>query len=318
MNRFETKLLGIYEAEVEAPESLFLPVLGIIHDGKFVFPVGRFKGKWTSEELKLALSKGYKIIKCRGLIFPRRARYFSKFIDRLYELRLKSKKGSVQDITSKLIMNSLYGRLGLNPDKEKICFELKPGVKEFATLRAGRRNIILFTEPTKLTSFRNVALAAFVTSYARIHLYKLMDEVQDTLYYCDTDSIFTTRQMPTGTALGELKLEAKHKNAVFLLPKTYSLEGLVRKLKMKGFEKKKTENFTHEDFKNYFDGTLKQLKAESPPKFATFKTALRQGKIVAMTKHSTKQIRARYDKRRIVYLDGKVTTVPLEMKDENK
>lgn len=318
VNHLKKDLLGIYEAEVEAPEHLFLPVLGIIFEGKFVFPVGRFKGKWTSAELHLAISKGYKIIRARGIVFPGKARYFENFIDRLYALRLKSKKGSVQDITAKLIMNSLYGRLGLNPEKQKISFELKAGVKEFATFKAGRRNIILFTEPTRLTSFRNVAIAAFVTSYARIHLYKLMDGVQDALYYCDTDSIFTTREMPTGSELGALKLEAKHKNAVFLLPKTYSLEGMIRKLKMKGFERKKTENFTHEDFKNYFDGTLKQLKAESPPKFATFKTALRQGKIVAMTKHSTKQIRARYDKRRIVFLDGKVTTVPLEMKDENK
>jgi len=316
-DEFEPDKLGVYECEVEAPSSLFLPVLGIVHDGKFVFPVGKFKGKWTSEELKLAMSLGYKINIKLGLIFPKRARYFEKFIDRLYALRLEAKKGSVQDITAKLIMNSLYGRLGLNPLKEKITFEMKEGVKEFARIKAGRKNVFLFTEPTTLNSFRNVALAAFVTSYARIHLYKLMSKVQDSLYYCDTDSIFTTTPMRTGTALGDLKLEAEHKNAVFLLPKTYSLEGLARKLRMKGFERKKTEGFTHEDFQNYFDGTLKQLKADSPPKFATLKTALKQGKIVAMTKHSTKEIRARYDKRRIIYLDDKITTVPIELENES-
>lgn len=311
--KFDSSRLGVYEAKVTCPQGLFLPVLGIIHDGKFVFPGGTFNGKWTSAELLLAKSKGYTVEIIQGLVFPKKARYFQKFIDELYQVRLNSKKGSVQDVTAKLIMNSLYGRLGLNPEKQSITFEMKAGVKPFARLKVGRSFVELFTEPVELKSFRNVALATFVTSYARIHLYRLMDQCQSTLYYCDTDSIFTTERMPVGRELGMLKLEAEHKNAVFLLPKTYSLEGLERKLRMKGFEKKKTQNFTHEDFHNYFDGTLKQLKADSPPKFATFKTALRQGKLVTLTKHSTKEIRARYDKRRIVFLGDTITTVPIEL-----
>jgi hypothetical protein len=313
--RFYPKLLGIYEAKVTAPPGIFIPVLGLIRNGKFVFPVGTFTSRWTSEELTLAKSRGYKFEIIQGLVFPGKKRYFGPFIERLFNIRLASKKGSVSDITAKLIMNSLYGRLGLNPEKEAITFELKSGVKPFARLKHGKNHIELFSEPIILKSFRNVALASFVTSYARTHLYRLMETVQDTLYYCDTDSIFTTTPMPTSTELGALKLEAKHTNAVFLLPKTYSLEGLKRKIRMKGFEKKKTENFSHEDFKNFFDGTLKQLKADSPPKFATFKTALRQGKLVAMTKHSTKEIRARYDKRRIVFVDENITTVPIELEE---
>lgn len=311
--KFYPDLLAVYEARVTCPLGLFIPVLGIIHDGKFVFPSGTFIGRWTSEELNLAKSKGYKIEILQGLVFPKRSRYFENFIDRLYEIRLKYPKGSVQEVTAKLIMNSLYGRLGLNPEKQSITFEMKAGVKHFARLKVGRSNIDLFTEPIELKSFRNVALAAFVTSYARIHLYNLMEKCKGSLYYCDTDSIFTTTRLESSRELGALKFEAEYKNAVFLLPKTYSLEGLERKLKMKGFEKKKTQNFTHEDFFNYFDGTLKQLKADSPPKFATFKTALRQGKLVTLTKHSTKEIKARYDKRRIVIFDDQITTVPIEL-----
>jgi len=316
--QYKPDFLGVYEVEAEAPDNLFLPVLGLVHDGKFIFPVGKIKGKWTTAEINLALSKGYKINVIRGIVFPDRAKYFEKFIDRLYEMRLNSKKGSVSDVTAKLIMNSLYGRLGMNPEKEKITFKLSEGVKEFVRFKVKRKNLILFSEPHYLDSFRNVAIAAFVTSYARVHLYNLMDRVQDTLYYCDTDSIFTTSKMRTSKKLGALKFENEYKNAVFLLPKTYSLEGVVRKLKMKGFEKKKTELFSHDDFKNYFDGTLKQLKAVSEPKFATMKTAIRQGRLVAMTKRSTKQIRARYDKRRIVISDGKITTVPIELGGMNE
>lgn len=308
---FEKGFLGIYHAKVEAPPDLYLPVLGIIHEGKFIFPVGKFEGKWTSEELKLALSKGYKIEIVRGLVFPKKSRYFAEFIATLYAIRLQSKKGSVQDISAKLFMNSLYGRLGLNPEKEAITFQLKEGVKPFSRIKVGHRYVEIFKEPFELNTFRNVALACFVTSYARIHLYHLMDRVQDSLYYCDTDSIFTTKELPTGPDLGRLKLEAKHDSAVFLLPKTYSLEGLKRKIRMKGFEKKKTEEFSHDDFFNYFDGELKRLRAKSPAKFATFKTALKLGKLVALTKESFKEVRARYDKREIVKQDdGTFNTIP--------
>ena len=58
-------------------------------------------------------------------------------------------------------------------------------------------------------------VAAFVTSYARLHLYKYMEEVRrinGQLLYCDTDSIFYVTKrggncVDEGEALGQMKRE---------------------------------------------------------------------------------------------------------------
>jgi hypothetical protein len=44
---------------------------------------------------------------------------FNDFVDFLYELKNNSESGTPDYIISKLLMNSLYGRLGMNPEMEK-------------------------------------------------------------------------------------------------------------------------------------------------------------------------------------------------------
>ena len=83
----------------------------------------------------------------------------------------------------------------------------------------------------------NVAVAAMVTSEARIHLYRVMKWLEDTnpgcLMYCDTDSVLFTwkpgQQLPPwcGNLLGDLSDELpNHKctEANFVAPKCYSLK----------------------------------------------------------------------------------------------
>jgi hypothetical protein len=82
-----------------------------------------------------------------------------------------------------------------------------------------------FNLPTKT----NVAIAAAVTSYARIHMIPLL--INDSVLYSDTDSIFTTEPLKSnviGPNLGQLKNElegiAPSKSidgAYFLGPKQY-------------------------------------------------------------------------------------------------
>ena len=62
----------------------------------------------------------------------------------------------------------------------------------------------------------NVCVAAYVTAYGRLELYRHMEQLQDRLLYSDTDSCFLTsprdvkqETLPTGNALGDLTDELK-------------------------------------------------------------------------------------------------------------
>jgi hypothetical protein len=249
-----------------------------------------------------------------GIVFDGKEKLFHDFITDLYNIRLVSTKNSVSDIMAKLLMNSSYGRFGMDNSKENIGFTLKDGVEEYEFIKVGKNNIQLYKEPVFLKTFTHVAIAAFVTSYARLHMHKLFGGLGTDLYYTDTDSIFTTRKLETGKLLGDLKHEASYQGAVFLLPKTYIARGLSKnKIAMKGFDKRKIVNFTFDDFKNGLEGDLRKFKIENEPKFATFKTALSQKKLVTMTKKNEKQLKATYKKRLIYKENGEFFTNPLTL-----
>jgi DNA polymerase elongation subunit (family B) len=74
----------------------------------------------------------------------------------------------------------------------------------------------------------NVAIAAAITAYARIHMSQFKNNPNFNLYYSDTDSIYIDRPLPpefiSNTKLGKLKLENVLNDAIFLAPKVYYLE----------------------------------------------------------------------------------------------
>jgi len=81
--------------------------------------------------------------------------------------------------------------------------------------------------------FTNVAVAAFISSWARLKLYETLDAVGiDRLLYCDTDSVTYIRRrdetplLPIGDYLGQLKNEIKQgweiRTFISLGPKNYA------------------------------------------------------------------------------------------------
>lgn len=273
---FETKFYlenraGFYDVDVYVPEHLYIPPLGTVYDpqgwGRFIFPTGTFRGKWSTIELNYAMTLGVKILKVHnGIIFKNSGPIFRDYIDYLYKLRKSSKKNSVDDILCKLLMNSLYGRFGLNTLREQIEFDYgQLGVEphmEIPLDSQGREIIRLMKKEIILEeSFNNVAIPAWVTSGGRIHMHKQYCQAPDEMFYTDTDSLFTTYEFEENEKkLGELKLEYKAKEACFLLPKTYLVDTLgpywtgydekgkgfktSKKIVMKGFDKKKYRNLT--------------------------------------------------------------------------
>jgi hypothetical protein len=291
--------MAIWHCKVRVPEDMYIPPLPVKRNDRLIFPVGEFKGYWTKYELEYSRSLGCEILEYyEGCAFSNAGPIFKNFIETLYKMRLeaKEKDDNVTQMTMKLLMNSCYGRMGINKERSKIIIDdgTFNKVKLIAEIDITENSSIRLSEKPERsrTMFSNPAIACFVTSYARVFLHKNMRDVGvKHVYYCDTDSLFTDKPMSLGKELGAMKLEYKCKSACFLLPKTYVNEGIIEedgkekpmKLTMKGFDYKNIRNaFTMADFVDYLNGEANNISIFEKPRFATFKTALRMGEFVTM------------------------------------
>ena len=177
--------------------------------------------------------KDYNITISQGYFFNKED-IFSKFVDDLYNLRLKYPKGDPMNYTCKLIMNYLYGRFGMKPitsqqefvDKEKFLeLSQEHTINDFIDL--DESGLFVSYEDPKLirrSANVNVAVASAVTAYARIYMSKFKNQKYP-LYYSDTDSIYIDEKLPeelVGDKIGQFKLENIFKDIVFLGPKIYA------------------------------------------------------------------------------------------------
>lgn len=295
--RFVEDSMGWWYCDVFCPE-MYLPFLGTTQKSKLLFPTGSFSGVYSTNEINYARSLGYDIKVLHGVLFENAGRIFEQYMKDLYEIKKAHKPSDVMYVIAKLLMNSLYGKFGTNREN-KNDFLIDVGqkdVKFHSEIFIGDKQVRFATKQKYLNTHSHVGIAAQVTAQSRIHMHKLMRPIQHAIYYTDTDSIYTTEKLPTGDDLGQLKLEGTSCDACFLLPKTYIIDG---KVKMKGFESKKIQHFTLQDFTLALTGELHHLRIEIPEKFMKYKSALRSGKILNMHKASSKEIRSLYDKREI-------------------
>jgi hypothetical protein len=110
----------------------------------------------------------------------------------------------------------------------------------------------------------NVAIAAAITAYGRIHMSIFKNNPKINLYYTDTDSAYTDSDIDesfiNNTELGKLKLENTCKKAIFLAPKLYCLETTDGKIIYKAKGLKHEVELTMKDFEQllYKDAFLKK------------------------------------------------------------
>jgi hypothetical protein len=105
-----------------------------------------------SDEIETGKRLGYKFKIKRGYQFEKET-IFTEYVDYLYNLKVNSDKNYPDYTIIKLLMNSLYGRLGMNPDIEKhIITNVEDGLKifehyivtNFLDLHNGKELISLF------------------------------------------------------------------------------------------------------------------------------------------------------------------------------
>lgn len=298
--------MGIYKCRVYVPDYLNIPPLPYrFTDPKtkqesLIFPVGTFTGTWTTYELRYAVSLGCKILKSFGGIkLQNGGPIFKSYVEDLYKMRLQAKADGNEplQLTLKLLMNNTYGRLGLKLGRTTLELDRgQTGCREHSTVKdpkTGKRVKILQRDVVLENVHTNEAIPAWITSIARVTMHKevIMKAGYENCFYMDTDSLYTTVLLPHSKAIGDLDLEDTMDSGVFILPKTYVLDGIKGKEykikhRAKGFAARKVKHFTTEDFMNQFAGNYKEgeeiLKVKSDPKFATMKTALGKGFFLAM------------------------------------
>lgn len=180
------------------------PAIGVKTD-RLIFPVGVITASLTSPEIDYVLKNG-EILKVHKIALYDSARIFSEYVDFFYNMRLRFIKENKRSYAnfSKLMLNSLYGKFG---QKIRRCVpvDFTPpdniSYLRYKNSRTGETGVIFkvgdrwYLESGNYEGYDSfVAIAAFVTAYARMYLYKLMKIAGlDNVFYCDTDSLFVNQ-----------------------------------------------------------------------------------------------------------------------------
>lgn len=241
---------------IEYISNNFIPVLPHRSNinNKLMFTNGLNKGFFWFEEINLFLKMGGIIKNIElGLIYEKYDYLFRDFVEDFTELR---KENDIMNTFGKLVINSLYGRLGMNDmESETLVIEKNKFEEIYSSIN---KKIVSFNiindcvivelkTDKKIRVKGNIALASSITSKARIKLYHAQQEVTRNggkLLYSDTDSVYACYDRDV--------YEEKHgildwsqdkkriKDAVFISSKTYAVkyEDNSESVKIKGFDNK--------------------------------------------------------------------------------
>jgi hypothetical protein len=209
---------SLAEATVEVPKDKNIGPLPYKWYGRLIFPVGKFTGWWDMVELRKAESEGAKISLLRQLDceelpvlkefgdYVSHLRYSSTIeLGRLWKLmgiRLSGKFGQHRWRTEIVHSDDIEDFTGFTPmDASEVYHEKSVYLKG---------NKAPYVRP---------AVAMRIRAESRVrHLTFLL---KSDPYYCDTDSVYTTTQLPIGEAGGELQLTGLAKRAYFVRGKLY-------------------------------------------------------------------------------------------------
>jgi len=275
---------GFFYCKITSPDFLDHPILQrsikISKSRRTIAGLGTWLGWIFSEEMDNAVKFGYTFEILKGYEF-KKADIFSKYIDKMYNLRLQYPKGDAFNLIAKLLMNSLYGKFGMKSEMTKVEIldnnsnklnkyleKLNTNISEIINLED--KVILIFYINKFIPSdindvfhddvFHaldvNIAIASAITAYARIRMSYFKNNPAFKLYNSDTDNIVINKPLPkelVGNKLGQLKLEHTIKKAVFLAPKVYGL------VDFDGNEIIKVKGITHDKISELNFENLEQL-----------------------------------------------------------
>lgn len=258
MEAIEKNYEGIVECSVDASDVNLLckaiPYLGTKEQktGRFIFPLGHWKDKYTIFEIREAISYGYKFKFHKAIVYKRLKKSpFSNYVDAAYSLRTEGTKTNnpiLRDI-GKSLGNNLFGKFGQRTVFTKLDDPENYSSSELENMkRLG--DAVIVEEDGGYAPQTNVVWGAYITAMTRGLLFKHIKnaiKAGNEIIYCDTDSIFISGgDWPEShqSDLGALKHEGDLTYFKAILPKTYiyEIEGK-KNYKAKGVPSDQRERF---------------------------------------------------------------------------
>lgn len=332
-----SQIFGFVKAKITTTDDN-IPVLparvNINGTEKLVFANGKWTGWYFSEELKLGKSYGYKIEILESYIFEKSYNYFDGYVRDM--ANIKDNSTGAMRVIHKMLLNTLYGRLGMKDTPEEIKIVSRSEgeqihlthnvIDNFAVSKD--KEYIRFSKTADeslcvqsgidyyeyMTNFdskpsinTSSAIAAAITSWSRIIMYPYIRHS----VYTDTDS--TYRLMPLngniiGNKLGQFKPEyGLIKTGVFPSNKLYILILENGKIvsKTKGF----SGGLTLSDYNELYNSNTINVTDVRWKRNLDLSTV--------NISHHNMQIAASFDKRRKLFSLGKwVGTTPLYINED--
>jgi len=180
-------LPGFYK--ITFSSKLEYPVLPIKTD-KLYFPNGTYTATYWYEEILLFLECGGKVIEIHSALIAKDYTPVAKdFSENLIKLK---KKNNWLNLGAKLIINSFYGRLGIE-NKTSIA-KITTNLEDigYANNYVQFGDYYIYEKQYIVNTKRNVLVAAAITAKARIRLYRTIQHIINNggrPLYCDTDSV---------------------------------------------------------------------------------------------------------------------------------
>lgn len=258
----------IAHVDVSIPSDCYLPPLPVRtqENGRIFFPTGKWTGVYTHTDLRTLLEAGGSILKVHSVYPFEPTDYLRDYALLLWDERKKAIAAgdTFGAIVLKFLLNACYGKFAETEEKEEVAINDAPeqcwkhfGLDEDGETVCRKHGFLECDEcwevcdcQTQLlpgvwklktevdVAHRHVPYATSITSFARAHLWRALQQVKSFVNYCDTDSIFTSiRRWGDSKELGEMKLENEVRNMLFFAPKLYGGEYLEGGpyLKAKGF-----------------------------------------------------------------------------------
>lgn len=247
-------LINRYAVIAEMTIRTFQPVFPIIVDEKVTYPIGKIHGYFCTPEIEYILDN-CSIISIGQISWYRKDKILSAYATYFLGLRQEYKKDGNKpyELLAKLFVNSLYGKFGQYGYKEEIIGECSDDTIRFEQsynkdtnqnvgyLMYGGKIHIVQKENNSYNTF--VAIAAHITAYGRIALYKLIEKAGiNNVYHVATDSLIVNREGLNNLhddldnmVIGKLKIEEEVQQLIIKAPNDMVLD---THEKIKGISKK--------------------------------------------------------------------------------
>lgn len=232
------------------------PVFPVKERGKLIFPTGTFRTLLTTREVEYALKAGA-IINIGRVRVYKKENIFSEYVDFFYKKKKEYKESGNESFSylCKLFLNSLYGKFGQrNKFYEPVSLKF-PNDGMFYDTEKKIVYKVINGQTQKFKGFREgidsfVSIPAHITADARMKLWRIIKSIgKKNVFYCDTDSIITSKKIKTGVKLGELSLKEKSDHLIIWGNKDYEFgKDVVMKGIKKNAEKMEDGKFKQDQF----------------------------------------------------------------------